>query len=196
MGPRSKTFVDRCSLFFPDHDASHKNNAQWSALWERDGYIAEFHRMMETMEENQQELLKQGLCEVFSDLHSLPASSGKVWIQKHDAIVFITNPAFYRIDCIGRGAESQRKAQKARRTMKLIKGKRIFAADLMDSQPFDTDGNLRRKTERQKRREIRKKMTTTKKNQRVPPPPRPRKARPFPMHTRELVDRDEEMDVD
>ncbi|KAG1726208.1 hypothetical protein EDB19DRAFT_1914718 [Suillus lakei] len=65
------------------------------------------------------------------------------------------------------------------RTMKLIKGKHIFVADLMDSQPFDTDGNLRRKTERQKWWELQKKMTMAKKNKRVPPPPRPR--RPFPM---------------
>jgi hypothetical protein len=63
--------------------------------------------------------------------------------------------------------------------MKLIKGKRIFAADLMETQPFDADGNLRRKTEKQKRRELRVKMSMAKKNKRVPPPPRPR--RPFPM---------------
>ncbi|KAG1859400.1 hypothetical protein C8R48DRAFT_673944 [Suillus tomentosus] len=50
-----------------------------------------------------------------------------------------------RINYIRRGEESQRKAPRARRTMKIIKEKRIFAANLMDSQPFDADGNLRRK---------------------------------------------------
>ena len=179
MGPKSRPFLDRCALFFPDPDAAHKDNTQWSGLWEGDGYIAEFHRTMKAMDEDQQQLLKQGLCEVFSDLHCLPASGARVWTQKNDAIVFTTNPIFYKIDCIGRGGESQKRAPRARRTMKLIKGKRIFAADLMDSQPFDTDGNLRRKTERQKRRELQKKVTMAKKNKRVPPPPRPR--RPFPM---------------
>ncbi|KAG1832549.1 hypothetical protein DFJ58DRAFT_736334 [Suillus subalutaceus] len=191
MGPKSRTFADRCSLFFPDPDASHKNNTQWSTLWEGDGYIAEFHKIMKAMAEDQQKLLKKGLHEVFSDLHCLPASSQRVWIQRNDAILFTTNPAFYRIDCVGRGAESQRKAPRARRAMKLIKGRRIFAADLMDSQPFDTDGNVRRKTARQKRREIQKKMTMAKRNKRVPPPPRPRKSRPFPMDIGESVERDE-----
>ncbi|KAG1789583.1 uncharacterized protein HD556DRAFT_1492627, partial [Suillus plorans] len=180
MGPKSRKFADRCSLFFPNPDAAHKGNPQWSVLWEQDGYIAEFHRMMKIMEEGQRSSLKQGLREVFSDLHCLPASGARVWTQKNDSIIFITNPSFYRIDCIGRGGESQRKAPRARRTMKIIKGKRIFAADLMDSQPFDADGNLRRKTERQKRREIHKKITMAKRNKRVPPPPRPRKSRPFP----------------
>ncbi|KAG1834023.1 hypothetical protein DFJ58DRAFT_670739 [Suillus subalutaceus] len=196
MGPKSRTFVDRCSLFFPDPDASHKDNTQWCTLWERDGYIAEFHRTMNRMEEDQRVSLKQGLCEVFADLHCLPASSGKVWMWKHDAIAFMTNPVFYRIDCVGRGAESRMKAPRARRTMKLIKGKRIFAADLMDSQPFDTDGNLRRKTARQKRREIQKAMSMAKRNKRVPPPPRPRKPRPFPIDIGESTQSDEEMDVD
>lgn len=117
-------------------------------------------------------------------------------MQKNDAIVFIKNSAYYRIDCIGRGGESQRRAPRARRTMKLIKGKRIFAADLMDSQPFDADGNLRRKTERQKRREIHKKITMAKKNKRVPPPPHPRKSRSFPMDTGETIEEGDAMDVD
>ncbi|KAG1718252.1 uncharacterized protein EDB91DRAFT_1066822, partial [Suillus paluster] len=195
MGPKSRGFGDRRSLFFPDPDAPHKNNAQWSMLWEGDGYIAEFHRTMGTMDEDQGMLLKQGLSEVFSDVHCLPASGSRVWTQKNDAIVFITNPRFYRIDCIGRGVETQQRATRARRTMKLIKGKRIFAADLMDSQSFDTDGNLRRKTERQKCREIQKKMTMAKRNQRIPPPPHSRKLRPFPMHIRETVEEDLVMDV-
>ncbi|KAG2136431.1 hypothetical protein DEU56DRAFT_756337 [Suillus clintonianus] len=182
MGPRSRGFGDRSTLFFPDPDASYKDNTQWSTLWEGDGYIAEFHRTMQTMDEDQQASLKQGLSEVFSEVHCLPASGSRVWTQKNDAIIFVTNPTFYRIDCIGRGGDRQQRATRARRTMKLIKGKRIFAADLMDSQPFDTDGNLRTKTERQKRREIRKKMTMTKRNQRIPPPPRSRKLLPFPMH--------------
>ncbi|KAG1718941.1 uncharacterized protein EDB91DRAFT_1066083, partial [Suillus paluster] len=190
MGPRSRAFVDRCSLFFPDPDAPHKNNTQWSTLWEGDGYIAEFHRITATMGEDQRTLLKQGLTEIFSDIHCLPASGTRVWTQRNDAIVFMTNPAFYKIDCIGRGGNSQKRATRARRTTKLIKGKRVFAADLMDSHPFDTDGNLRRKTERQKRREFQKKMTLAKRNKRVPPPPRPHKCRPFPMAG------DEEMDVD
>ncbi|KAG1791286.1 uncharacterized protein BJ212DRAFT_1252101, partial [Suillus subaureus] len=110
MGPKSRAFVNRCSIFFPDPDASHKDNAQWSVLWEGDGYIAEFHRTMKTMDEDQQELLKQGLCKVFSDIHCLPASGSRVWTQKNNSIVFMTNPAFYRIDCVGRSGESQRRA--------------------------------------------------------------------------------------
>jgi hypothetical protein len=204
MGPKSRAFVDRCFLFFPDAEASNKGKAQWSMLWDADGYIAEFHRMMKTRDDDQQASLKQGLCDVFSHLHCLPASGARVWTQKKDTIVFITNPAFYRIDCIGRGVESCRKAPKARHMMKLIKGKHIFAADLMDSQPFDSDGNLRRKTERQKHREFNRKMTMAKKNKRVPPPPRSSKARPFPMVMEQIVeedgdeaiDVDEEMDVD
>jgi hypothetical protein len=179
MGPKSRPFLDRCTLFFPEPDAPHKDNPQWSALWEGDGYIADFHRTVEAMDGDQEELLKQGLREIFSELHCLPASSARVWTQKNDAIVFTTNPTFYKIHCIGRGSDSQKRAPRARRTMKLIKGKRIFAADLMETQPFDADGNLRRKTEKQKRRELRVKMSMAKKNKRVPPPPRPR--RPFPM---------------
>ncbi|KAG1803290.1 uncharacterized protein BJ212DRAFT_1304616 [Suillus subaureus] len=156
---------------------------EWSTLWEGDEYIMEFHRMMKLMEVDQQAVLKQGLCEVFSDLH-LPASGIRMWMQKHDTIVFTTNPAFYRIDCVGQGVESQRKAPKACRTMKLIRGKCIFAADLMDSQLFNTDENLRRKTERQKCWEIQKKMTMVKRN------------KPFPMDTTASVEQDEEMDVD
>lgn len=196
MGPKSRKFADRCSLFFPNPDAAHKSNPQWSVLWEQDGYIAEFHRMMETMEEGQRSSLKQGLREVFSDLHCLPASGARVWTQKNDSIIFIANPSFYRINCIGRGGDSQRKAPRSRRTMKIIKGKRIFAADLMDSQPFDSDGNLRRKTERQKRRDIHKKITMAKRNKRVPPPPRPRKSRPFPMGELGPEARNDDMDVD
>ncbi|KAG1732826.1 hypothetical protein EDB19DRAFT_1911846 [Suillus lakei] len=171
MGPKSRPFLDRCTLFFPDPDAAHKDNTQWSGLWEGDGYIAEFHRTMKAMDEDQQQLLKQGLCKVFSDLHCLPASGARVWMQKNDTIVFTTNPIFYKINCIGRGGESQKRAPRAHRTMKLIKGKRIFAADLMDSQPFDTDGNLRRKTERQKRQELQKKMTYGQEKQESPPSP-------------------------
>ncbi|KAG2045498.1 hypothetical protein BDR06DRAFT_1015590 [Suillus hirtellus] len=196
LGPQSRAFADRCSLFFPEPDACHKRNDQWSELWEGHGYIGEFHRMMKTLDEDQQASLKQGLRDVFSELHCLPASGARVWIQKKDAIVFITNPVFYRVDRIGRGGESQRRAPRARCTMKVIKGKRIFAADLMESQPFDTNGNLRRKTDRQKRREIHKKMTMAKRNKRIPPPPCPRKSRPFPMGGSAHVARDDEMDVD
>jgi hypothetical protein len=32
MGPKSRAFVDRCSLFFPDTEASNKGKAQWSML--------------------------------------------------------------------------------------------------------------------------------------------------------------------
>ncbi|KAG1846660.1 hypothetical protein C8R48DRAFT_563549, partial [Suillus tomentosus] len=103
LGPQSRAFVHRCSLFFPDHDAPHRRNAQWCGLWERDGYIAEFHRTMERLDGDQQESLKQGLRDVFSELHCLPSSGARVWTQKKDAIVFVTNPAFYRIDRIGRG---------------------------------------------------------------------------------------------
>ncbi|KAG1795963.1 uncharacterized protein HD556DRAFT_1234984 [Suillus plorans] len=196
MGPRSRAFANRSLIFFPDPEASYKHHTQWSWLWDGDGYIAEFHRMMKTMDCDQQETLKQGLRDIFSELHCLPASGARVWTQKNDAIVFSTNPAFYRIDCVGRAGESQRKVTRARRTTKLIKGKRIFAADLMDSQPFDADGNLRRKTERQKRREIQKKMTITRKNKRVPPPPRPRISRPFPLDVQEALDDDVAMDID
>ncbi|KAG2121943.1 hypothetical protein DEU56DRAFT_760530, partial [Suillus clintonianus] len=115
---------------------------------------------MKAMDEDQQQLLKQGLRERSKSVDA-----------KNEAIVFTTNPIFYKIDCIGKGGESQKRAPKARRTMKLIKGKRIFAADLMDSQPFDTDGNLRRKTGGQKRREIQKQMTMAKKKQESPPSP-------------------------
>ncbi|OJA19376.1 hypothetical protein AZE42_13685 [Rhizopogon vesiculosus] len=74
MGPRSRLFANRCSIFFPHSNAPHKDNDPWSALRIRDGYIAEFHRMMEKMDENQQTSLQEGLCEVFSYLHCLPAS--------------------------------------------------------------------------------------------------------------------------
>jgi hypothetical protein len=187
MGPRSRLFANRCSIFFPHSNAPHKDNDPWSALRIRDGYIAEFHRMMEKMDENQQTSLQEGLCEVFSYLHCLPASGTRVWIQRNDAAVFMTNPAFYRIQCIGKGEAGQNKVRRTCRTRKLIKGKRIFTADLMDSTLFDTDGNLRRKTDRQKRREVQKKMSAARKNYRIPPPPRTRKLRPFPMSTEKTI---------
>ncbi|KAG1859385.1 hypothetical protein C8R48DRAFT_774723 [Suillus tomentosus] len=196
MGPRPRAFGDQSVLFFPDPEVSYQNHTQWSLLWNGDGYIAEFHRMMNTMDCNQQAMLRQGLRDIFSEIHCLPVTGARVWTQKNDAIVFTTNPAFYRIDCVGRAGDCQRKVTKARRTMKLINGKCIFAADLMDSQPFDADGNLRRKTERQKRREIYKKMTMTRKYKRVPPPPRPRMSRPFPMDVQEDVEGNVAMDVD
>jgi hypothetical protein len=146
-------------------DAAHKDNTQWSVLWEGNGYIVEFHRTMKTMDENQQELLKQGLHKVFLDLHCLPASDTRVWTQKNDAIIFMTNPTFYKIDCIERGGESQKRAPRACCTMKLIKGKHIFAADLMDSQPFNANGNLQRKTEKQKQQELQRKTTMAKKKE-------------------------------
>ncbi|OJA20364.1 hypothetical protein AZE42_07317 [Rhizopogon vesiculosus] len=74
MGPRSRSFANRCSIFFPHSNAPHKDKDPWSALRIGDGYIAEFHRMMEKMDENQQTSLQEGLCEVFSYLHCLPAS--------------------------------------------------------------------------------------------------------------------------
>ncbi|KAG2057315.1 hypothetical protein BDR06DRAFT_969503 [Suillus hirtellus] len=196
MGPRSRAFGDRSVLFFPDPEASYQNHTQCSLLWNGDGYIAEFHRMMKTMDCDQQATLRQGLRDIFSEIHCLPASGARVWTQKNDAIVFTTNPAFYMIDCIGRAGDPQRNVTKAHRTMKLIKGKCIFAADLMDSQPFDADGNLRRKTERQKCQEIHKKITMTRKHKRVPPPPRPRMSRPFPMDVQEDVEGDVAMDFD
>ncbi|KAG0691478.1 hypothetical protein DFH29DRAFT_1010980 [Suillus ampliporus] len=52
MGPKLRVFMDRCSLFFPDSDASHKDKAQWSVLWEGDGYIVEFHRIMKMIDED------------------------------------------------------------------------------------------------------------------------------------------------
>ncbi|KAG2108245.1 uncharacterized protein F5147DRAFT_652964 [Suillus discolor] len=196
MSPRSRAFGDRSVMFFPDPEASYRNNTQWSLLWDGDGYITEFHRTIKTMDCYQQATLKQGLRDVFSELHCLPASGARVWTQKNNAIVFTTNPAFYRIHCVGRAGESQRKVIKGCHTMKLIKGKRIFAADLMDFQPFDVDENRRRKTERQKCREIQKKMTMTRKNKRVPPPLRPRMSRPFPMDVQEDLEDDVAMDID
>ncbi|KAG2116293.1 hypothetical protein DEU56DRAFT_761564 [Suillus clintonianus] len=169
MGPKSRPFLDRCTLFFPDPDAAHKDNTQWSGLWEGDGYIAEFHRTMKAMDEDQQQLLKQGLRERSKSVDAKERSN-----RVHDQSHILQDRLYWKGE-----ARVQKRAPKARRTMKLIKGKRIFAADLMDSQPFDTDGNLRRKTERQKRRELQKQMTMAKKNKRVPPPPRPR--RPFPI---------------
>ncbi|KAG1816613.1 hypothetical protein EV424DRAFT_1348133 [Suillus variegatus] len=197
MDPRSRAFANRSLMFFPDPEASYKHHTQWSWLWDEDGYIAEFHRMMKTMDCDQQETLKQGLHNIFLELHCLPArASARVWRQKNDAIVFTTNPAFHKIDCVGRAGKSQRKVTRARRTTKVIKEKHIFAADLMDFQPFDTDVNLRRKTERQKRREIQKKMTMTRKNKRVPPPPHARISRPFPLDIQEALDNDVAMDID
>ena len=199
MGPRSKSFVSRYSVFFPTSDASYRNHAQWSNLFNGDGYIAQFHRMIEHMDDEQQASLTEGLSDIFAHLHCLPASStNRVWTQRKEAAVFITNPTFYKIECIGKSGDAGRKrVPRARRMMKMVKGKRAFMADLMDSMPCDTNGNLRRKTDRQKRRELLKKMPMVKKNTRVPPPPRPRKVKPFPMPMiEECREGGNDMDVD
>jgi len=182
MGPRAKSFADRSAIFFPDLNATRKDCSQWDELWRGDGYIAEYHRALDGVEEAQQAALRSELREVFSNLHCLPASGGsQVWKVKLSAAVFITNPVFYRMDCLGNTDNHTIRRTKARRPMKILKGKRVFAADLMDTMHFDARGNLRVQTDRQKRRCLMKKMSMVNKNKRIPPPPRARKSRPFPM---------------
>ncbi|KAG2095750.1 hypothetical protein BD769DRAFT_1369744 [Suillus cothurnatus] len=182
MGPRAKSFADRSAIFFPDLNATRKDCSQWDELWRGDGYIAEYHRALDGVEEAQQAALRSELREVFSNLHCLPASGGsQVWKVKLSAAVFITNPAFYRMDCLGNTDDHTIRRTKARRPMKILKGKRVFAADLMDTIHFDARGNLRVQTDRQKRRCLMKKMSMVNKNKRIPPPPRARNIRPFPM---------------
>jgi hypothetical protein len=146
MGPRAKLFADRSAIFFPDLNATRKDCSQWDELWRGDGYIAEYHWALDGVEEAQQALRK-----VFSNLHCLPASGGsQVWKVKLSAAVFITNPAFYRMNCLGNTDDHTIRQTKARRPMKILKGKCVFAADLMDTIHFNARGNLRVQTDRQK----------------------------------------------
>ncbi|KAG1767526.1 hypothetical protein EDD22DRAFT_949981 [Suillus occidentalis] len=194
MGPRSKSFATRSSIFFPNPQSPKKTNSQWSSLWTGDGYIAEFHRLLKGMDEDETKNLQDGLTEVFSNLHCLPASSATVWRIKQSAIVFVTNPAFYKIECLGRAGQRDR-APAARRPVNVIKGKRIFTADLMDITPFDALGNRRKQSDRQKRRDLHKRLTKANKHKRIPPPPRLR-ARPFPLPKQHDTSCDDPMDVD
>lgn len=181
MGPRSKSFMTRSSIFFPNPESPKKGNPQWSSLWSGDGYIAEFHRLLKGMDEEEKALLQDGLAEVFSHLHCLPASAAAVWRVKQSAVLFVANPAFYKIECLGRAGDSNR-TPIARRPVNIIKGKRLFTADLMGVTPFDALGALRKLSDRQKRRDLHKRLTKANKHKRVPPPPRLRtRSRPFPM---------------
>jgi hypothetical protein len=193
MGRRSKSFANRLSIFFPNPQSPKKDNSQWSSLWTGDGYIAEFHRLLKGMDEDEKGVLQDGLAEVFSNLHCLPASSTAVWRVKQCAIIFVTNPAFYKIECLGRAGHRER-APVARRPVNVIKGKRIFTADLMDVTPFDALGALRKQSDRQKRRDLHKRLTKANKHKRIPPP-RPRR-RPFPLSRHHDSACDVPMDVD
>ncbi|KAG1830300.1 hypothetical protein F4604DRAFT_1947081 [Suillus subluteus] len=148
------------------------------------------------MDDDEKTLLQDGLADIFSNLHCLPASTAAaVWRVKQSAIVFVTNPAFYKIECLGRAGESRR-GPVVRRPVNVIKGKRIFTADLMDVMPFDALGALRKQSDRQKRRDLHKKLTKANKHKRVPPPPRSRtRSRPFPLSSPNPVC-DDTMDVD
>ncbi|KAG1843493.1 hypothetical protein F4604DRAFT_1596821 [Suillus subluteus] len=196
MGPRSKSFAHRLSIFFPSPELLKKGGSQWFSLWTGEGYIAEFHRLLKGMDDDEKTLLQDGLADIFSNLHCLPASTAAaVWRVKQSAIVFVTNPAFYKIECLGRAGESRR-GPVVRRPVNVIKGKRIFTADLMDVMPFDALGALRKQSDRQKRRDLHKKLTKANKHKRVPPPPRSRtRSRPFPLSSPNPVC-DDTMDVD
>lgn len=181
MGPRAKSFADRSNVFFPPENAK-KDGSQWDELSKGDGYIAEYHRTLNGMGEEEQLALHSEIREVFSNLHCLPASAGtRVWKVKRSAAVFITNPAFYRMDCLGDADNRTMRRPMPRCITKILKGKRVFAADLTDSMHFDARGNLRLQNERQKRRNLMKKITIAKKNKRLPPPPHARQTRPFPL---------------
>ncbi|KAG1875362.1 hypothetical protein C8R48DRAFT_769360 [Suillus tomentosus] len=151
MGPRAKSFADRSAIFFPDLNTTRKDCLQWDELWRGDGYIVEYYQALDRVEEAQQATLHSKLHEVFSNLHCLPASGGShVWQVKRSAAVFIINPAFYRMDCLGNTNNHTIRQTKAHRPMKILKGKHVFAADLMDSMHFDACRNLRVQTDRQK----------------------------------------------
>ncbi|KAG1873235.1 hypothetical protein F4604DRAFT_1681273 [Suillus subluteus] len=171
-----------CPSFSQSPELLKKGGSQWFSLWTGEGYIAEFHRLLKGMDDDEKTLLQDGLADIFSNLHCLPASTAAaVWRVKQSAIVFVTNPAFYKIECLGRAGESRR-GPVVRRPVNVIKGKRIFTADLMDVMPFDALGALRKQSDRQKRRDLHKKLTKANKHKRVPPPPRSRtRSRPFPL---------------
>jgi hypothetical protein len=139
-------------------------------LWKGDGYIAAYHQMLDEMEETRQSVLRNKLCEVFSNLHCLPASAGaQVWKVRQSEAVFITNPVFYRMDCLSNPDNNRRRQTTTHCPIKILKGKHVFAVDLMESTHFDSCGNIKVRTDRQKCRI------------RMPPPPHSRKSRPFPL---------------
>ncbi|KAG1863287.1 hypothetical protein DFJ58DRAFT_725189 [Suillus subalutaceus] len=159
-----------------------KDGSQWDQMWKGEGYIAAYHQILGEMEETRRSALRNELREVFSNLHCLPASSGaQVWKVRQSAAVFVTNPVFYKMDCLRNPDNNRTRQTTIHRPIKILKGKRVFAADLIDSTHFDSRGNIKLQTDRQKRRSLMKKITMTNKNKRMPPPPRARKIRPFPL---------------
>ncbi|KAG2740171.1 hypothetical protein P692DRAFT_20822765 [Suillus brevipes Sb2] len=160
-GPKVKIICSSTVHFFPSSQSPKKANSQWFSLWTGDGYIAEFHRLLKDMDEREREVLQEGLAEVLSNLHCLPASNATVWRVKQSTIIFVTNLAFYKNECLGRAGHMAR-APAARRPVNVIKGKHIFTADLMDVTPFDALGARRKHSDRQKRRDLHKRLTMKK----------------------------------
>lgn len=176
QGPRSASFSDRTSWYFPnpDHSAP-RRDSDWSFFWSESGYITDYHKLLkEFSSEEDGFYIDDALATIFANLQCLPASQkatkkskGHIWKVEKGSFVFITNPRFYKIESLGKEAKKTLENLGGRG---LLKPRRVFQRALCQSDGFDGLASSKKDgIDRQRRRAQLEQLTIKTKNKRKPP---------------------------
>ena len=105
-GARSQSFRENALAFFPP-DSQPYDDSSWKPFLQH-GYMGEFFRRIEDLDDGDREALVDAIGDIFGRLHCLPVvvtpslkSKGKVWTATQEGIHLSTNPIFYKLKGIG-----------------------------------------------------------------------------------------------
>lgn len=176
QGQTHKSFTSWKDVFFPPMDKPGGLSSAWKELWEQ-GYIHEYHELMEELSDDEIENLNTHLGDIFGRLQCLPDAvshganaPGKLWSLADNQIRIWVNPIFYKLERISAAK------RKSRKTTSRVKANRdTIVARLLEARGGD-DSELNGSRVRKQRRAVNKRkkwMMAEKsgkgKNKRIPP---------------------------
>lgn len=143
-GHRELSFRERMVIFFPQPDNHHiRKGSQWWVFTLQMGYIAAYHKELETRNEAEAEDLQTALEDIFSQLQVLPMvqaptaeGHGIVWPRKRECVALVVNSTYYKMERIGSGAATRKGGSRltvgsTKFMKKLEEGSRVGIPDLV-----------------------------------------------------------------
>src|ERR1700676_2448900 len=118
-GARHNSFRQHTETFFPSN-ADHLGGSTWTPFLDY-GYIREYHNILEQLTDEDGDLLKQNISNIFGRLQCLPVavapsqrSKGKVWTASEEGVNFLTSLIFYKIRYVGNAGKASAKTSSNR----------------------------------------------------------------------------------
>jgi len=158
-GRHTKGLCEMLSIFFPlAGDGEHPSDSVLISVWEpfkRHGYLSDYYQSLAGG--GDKERLHNALLLIFNGLQCLPMSlaasgksPGRIWDCHRGSVRFMTNPAYYRLECIGGPSHvSRRKAVKVKANKATIEAR---LAEEHSGIPAKRTGQQQREQRRAKRR--------------------------------------------